>query len=157
MTADADWQRQLAENALRTQNLRDRVAGIRVTETSPHGVVRVTVSATGVVTDLVLTDRRHMPLAYVGTQIMECIRRAQARLPDLVRQAMLETVGVRDAGARLILDGVRQRGAAGQGALQDGVAALDWACDTMNQTAGTYEQQENQQAAVFTSTDQVLA
>ena len=109
MTADADWQRQLAENARRTQNLRDRVAGIRVTETSPDGVVRVTVSASGVVTDLVLTDRRNLPLAYVGTQIMDCIRRAQARLPDLVRQAMLETVGVRDAGAQLILDGVRQR------------------------------------------------
>lgn len=109
MAADAVWQRQLADNAQLCRNLRDRVAGIRVAETSRDGMVRVMVDANGQVTDLVLTERRQVPLAYVSAQIMECMRRAQARIPDLVRQAMLDTVGVRDAGSQLILAGVRDR------------------------------------------------
>jgi DNA-binding protein YbaB len=107
---NADWQRQIAENARRYQELQDRIARLSITEASRDGAVRVTVSATGVLTDLVLTERRpDLPLAQVGAQIMACVRRAQARIPDLMRQTMRDTVGPADPAAQLILADARQR------------------------------------------------
>lgn len=110
MTEDAEWQRKIADNAQRCADLQARVAAIAVTETSPDGMVRVTVSANGVLTDLVLNDRRQfVPLAQVGALIMNCVRRAQAKIPDLVHQAMQQTVGVADPGAQLILADARAK------------------------------------------------
>jgi DNA-binding protein YbaB len=107
---NGDWQRQIAENARRCQELQHRMAQLSITEASRDGTVRVTVSAGGVLTDLVLSERRpDMPLAQVGAQIMACVRRAQARIPDLMRHAMQDTVGPADPAGQLILADARQR------------------------------------------------
>jgi hypothetical protein len=45
----------------------------------------------------------------IAAQIMECVRRAQARIPDLLGQAMFETVGANDPSTHLLLDEARRR------------------------------------------------
>jgi hypothetical protein len=110
MAEDADWGRQIAENVRRSEELFRRVTAMSITEASRDGTVRVTVSANGVLTDVVLTERRQFaPMAQVGAEIMRCVRRAQARIPELMRQAMAETMGTPDAGAQQVLADAQAR------------------------------------------------
>lgn len=106
----ADWQAQVAENARRYGELSDRLARASITETSRDGGVRVTVDADGSVADLVLDDRvwpSSMP--ELAEQIMGCLRRARARIPDLLAQTMAETVGTQDESAALLMADARRK------------------------------------------------
>ncbi|HET9143019.1 YbaB/EbfC family nucleoid-associated protein [Actinophytocola sp.] len=106
----ADWERQVSENAQRYRDLTTRLASLSITESSGDGAVKVTVSATGLLTDLVLRDRWHPePLADVAAEIMACLRRAQARIPDLLRDTMFDVVGPDDPGTHLLLQDARER------------------------------------------------
>ncbi|HEV8558651.1 MAG TPA: YbaB/EbfC family nucleoid-associated protein [Actinophytocola sp.] len=110
MAADAGWERRIAENAERYRALQERVEGLAITEASGDGLVEVTVSASGQLTGLVLRDRwEPPPMPAIAAQIMECVRRAQARIPDLLGQAMFETVGATDPSTHLLLDEARRR------------------------------------------------
>jgi DNA-binding protein YbaB len=92
------------------EELNERVARLSITEKSGDGTVKVTVSASGLLTDLVLKDRWNpQPPEEVAAQIMECVRRAQARIPDLLRQAMFDTVGTQDPSTHLVLAEARRR------------------------------------------------
>jgi hypothetical protein len=103
------WQEQVAENARRYGELNERLAATTATETSRDGVVRVTVAADGAVVDLVLDEPgRPLPMAELATQIMACLSRARARIPDLIATAMAETVG-RDESTDLVLADARTR------------------------------------------------
>lgn len=105
-----DWQEQLARNAERYRELDQRLSQVSITETSRDGTIKVTVSADGLLTGLVLKERWHPPpLPELAAEIMDCLARAQARIPDLVRQAMAEVVGTPDAGAHLILSDIRDK------------------------------------------------
>ncbi|RSM68634.1 hypothetical protein DMH04_46990 [Kibdelosporangium aridum] len=99
----ADWERQIESTAAAYRQMNERVRQILVTETAPDGSVQVTVSAAGVLTDLRLSDRG------LAEQIMACVRKAQARIPDLMRTAMLETVGPQDTNTHLVLASARER------------------------------------------------
>ncbi len=91
--------------------LNDKIARLSVTESSRDGTVQVTVSASGVLTGLVLKERWHqqLPLGAVAAQVMECVARAQARIPDLLGQAMFKTIGPNDPAAELVLADARKR------------------------------------------------
>lgn len=105
-----DWQEQIARNAERYRQLHQRLSQVSITETSRDGAVRVTVSADGRVTDLVLKERRYpSPLPQIAAEIIDCLGRAQARIPGLMRQAMAETVGTPDAAAHLVLSDARDK------------------------------------------------
>lgn len=109
MAGKADWQQQVAENAKRYQLLNERVSQLSITEKSRDGTVVVTVSATGVLTGLVLKERWHpVPEPELAEQIMDCLKRAQAKIPDLMGKVIEETLGTRDASTHLILAGARQ-------------------------------------------------
>jgi hypothetical protein len=41
--------------------------------------------------------------------VLDCVNRAQAKIPDLLRQAMTETVGTGDPSSRLVVDEARKR------------------------------------------------
>lgn len=98
-----DWQRQVVENARRYDDLRARVAQMSITETTTDGMIRVTVSADGRLVDLALHQRyQGVPMGLLSTRIMACVRRAQARIPDLMRQALQET-GIDDPAGQLIV------------------------------------------------------
>ncbi len=103
------WQEQVADNARRYEVLSERLTRTTATETSRDGVVRVTVSADGDITDLVLEEpRQPMSMPELAAQIMGCVRRARARIPDLIAQAMTDTVG-RNEGTDLVLADARTR------------------------------------------------
>jgi hypothetical protein len=100
----ADWQRQVAENAQRYRELDDRVSQLSITEKSRDGTIMVTVSATGVLTDLVLKERWHpVPEPELAEQIMACLKRAQAKIPGLMAKVIEETLGEQDSSTHLIL------------------------------------------------------
>ncbi|HEX6340143.1 YbaB/EbfC family nucleoid-associated protein [Umezawaea sp.] len=104
------WEQQVAENAVRYRRLHERLARTSITESSGDGTVKVTVSASGLITDLVLRERRRPePLPRIAAEIMDCVRRAQARIPDLLRQAMVDTVGPQDPSTHLLVSEARQR------------------------------------------------
>lgn len=110
MTAEAGWERRVAENAAKYRALQERVEGLSITEASGDGLVEVTVSAGGQLVGLVLRDRwEPPPMPVIAAQVMECVRRAQARIPDLLRRAMFETVGASDPSTHLLLDEARRR------------------------------------------------
>jgi hypothetical protein len=98
----ADWQEQVARGADRYRELRDRLAQTTLTETD--GLVTVTVSASGLLKELTLDEPWNpVPLADVSARIMACLAKAQARIPDVVRQAMADTVGDESSGAQAVL------------------------------------------------------
>lgn len=110
MAENEDWQARIAEDARRYQELRERLAQLSISQTSPDGSVRVTVSASGLLTDLALAEpARPATLADLATQVLDCVHRAQARIPDLLRQAMSESVGAADSNSELLVDEARQR------------------------------------------------
>lgn len=100
MSGNVDW-----------DGVRDRISRLSVTEASRDGTVRVTVSAGGVLTDLVLRERWHQPqpLSTVAAEVMECLGRAQARIPDLLREAMFDAVGPDDPAVHLVVADARKR------------------------------------------------
>jgi len=105
----ADWQQQVAESAKRFQELNERVAQLSITEKSRDGMVVVTVSSTGVLTDLVLKERWHpVPEPELAEQIMDCLKRAQAKIPDLMAKVIEETLGGQDSSAHLIVADARR-------------------------------------------------
>ncbi|WP_086666613.1 hypothetical protein [Lentzea kentuckyensis] len=88
--------------------LNDRIARLSVTESSRDGTVQVTVSTSGVLTGLVLKEQRQ-PAGVMAAQVMECLARAQARIPHLLGQAMFETIGPNDPAAALVVADARKR------------------------------------------------
>lgn len=99
------WQEQVADSARRYGELSERLARTTVTETSRDGVVQVTVSADGAITDLVLEEpRQPMSMPELAAQIMGCLQRARARIPDLIAKAMAETVGQNESTDLVVAD-----------------------------------------------------
>ncbi|MFC3893079.1 YbaB/EbfC family nucleoid-associated protein [Lentzea rhizosphaerae] len=89
MSDGTNWQLQIAENAQHYRDLNHRLSQLRITETSRDGAVRVTVATSGLLTSLVLTESPGpMSRAQLAAQIMECIRRAQSKIPDLEHDNM---------------------------------------------------------------------
>lgn len=110
MAENEGWQSRIAEDARRYRELHERLSRLSISETSRDGVVRVTVSSTGVLTDLALAEpARPTTLADLAAQVMDCVHRAQARIPDLLQQAMSESVGTGDSNSHLLVDEARQR------------------------------------------------
>jgi len=110
MSATVDWAHQVAENARQYRELQDRLARLTLTETSRDRTVAVTVSASGVLTDLTLTERgQPRPLAQIAAEVMDCVRRAQARIPVLLQTTMADVGTADDPAARQIVAVARSR------------------------------------------------
>ena len=87
------WQQRIEQRAQRYEQARERVERIRVIETSRDGAIAVTIGSNGLLLDLQISDRTPLPPSGIGAEVMGCLRRAQAKLPNLVGGAMAETVG----------------------------------------------------------------
>ncbi|MBU3061644.1 YbaB/EbfC family nucleoid-associated protein [Nocardia sp. NEAU-G5] len=99
----AAWAQDLEGRAERYQDLHGRMAGLSVTETSRDGAITVTIDNTGVPTDLHLAESaRGRAPAELATQIMRCLRRAQAILRHEVEAMVMDTVGEDDTGTAVI-------------------------------------------------------
>ena len=95
MAARVDqWTAAAREKAERYQAMQARAGQVSVTESSPDGVVTVTVDSVGNVTDLRITDEvRDKSGAQVSSAVLTTLRRAQARLPEKLAVVMAETIG----------------------------------------------------------------
>ncbi|MEV6624448.1 YbaB/EbfC family nucleoid-associated protein [Amycolatopsis sp. NPDC051106] len=95
-----NWTKRLEENAARYQALADRMQGQSVTERSKDGTVQVTVDSRGLLKNLVIAETAAgKRMAEVSAQVMQLVQRAQARIPELLQQAMTETTGTGDQAA----------------------------------------------------------
>lgn len=104
------WVAAAAAKAERYQAMQAQVARVSVTESSPDGVVSVTVDAGGTVTDLRITDRvRDMPGAQVAAAVLATMRRAQSGIPERVTEIMESTVGEDTATVQTVVGNYRAK------------------------------------------------
>jgi len=93
-----EWVAGLERNAVRYQELQHRVEGVRLTATSPTGVVTVTVDATGALVDVSFTDRIvQTPPEELSRQVLMAVERARGQIVGEVQEVTEETLGA-DAG-----------------------------------------------------------
>lgn len=105
-----EWAQQAEQKAERYQEMGAAVSAVSTTETSPDGVVTVTVNASGAVSALELTDRiREQSGSAVAAQIMACIQRAQAKLAAQVAAAMQATIGDEQSTIDTVVSSYEQR------------------------------------------------
>ncbi|MEU3621309.1 hypothetical protein BS329_08100 [Amycolatopsis coloradensis] len=94
-----DWVAGFERNAARYQELRHRVDDVRVSASSPSGVVTVTVDANGSVVDAKFTERvQQTSPQELGVQLMGAINHAKAGIAGRVREVTDDTLGA-DAGS----------------------------------------------------------
>jgi DNA-binding protein YbaB len=94
MPMTESWDKEIQERAERYRAMARRLDEQSVTESSTDKAVVVTVSSRGMLTDLTLTETAGAKgMAELSAMIMTTVKRAQARIPQLLKQALAETVG----------------------------------------------------------------
>lgn len=95
-----NWTRQVQERAEKYQAMAERFEGTTVTERSADGAIELTVNAKGMLTDLKIAEAAsEKRMAEVSAQVMRTLQKAQSRIPELLQDAMAETIGLGDATA----------------------------------------------------------
>lgn len=96
-----EWVVGLERNAALYQELRDRVEAVRLSATSPSGVVTVTVDANGALVDAAFSDRvRQTNPDELRSQLLMAIAAARERIVGEVRELTDRTLGDGDGAAR---------------------------------------------------------
>src|SRR5262245_56591240 len=77
----AKWSASSAEQLAKAQQMSEQVSRVSVTAASRDGSIEVTVSGSGTVTDLRLTDAVHkLTAGQIAAEILRVMRQAQASL-----------------------------------------------------------------------------
>lgn len=88
------WVAAAKAKAERYQAMQAATSQVSVSESSPDGMISVTVDSAGNVTGLRITDAvRESTGAKVAAAVLNTLRRAQARLPERLGEVMAETIG----------------------------------------------------------------
>ena len=88
------WVADAEAMAARYQQLSVDVQRVTVSETTPDGLITVTVNSSGLVTDVRITERATgMPGPRIASGVMWAMRRAQSRIAGQVAEIMQATVG----------------------------------------------------------------
>ena len=88
------WATGVAAKAERYQDMQRQVTAVTSTESSPDGMVTVTVDSGGAVTELRITDQvRNLPGSAVAALVLKTMRQAQSRITGQVAEIMQSTVG----------------------------------------------------------------
>jgi DNA-binding protein YbaB len=88
------WVADAEKMAVRYQQLSTDVERVSVSETTPDGLITVTVNSAGLVTDLRITERATgMPGPRVASGVLWAMRRAQSRIAAQVADVMRSTIG----------------------------------------------------------------
>ncbi|EMD21992.1 YbaB/EbfC family nucleoid-associated protein [Amycolatopsis azurea] len=99
-----NWTKQIQETAARYQAMAARMQGQTVTERSKDNTIEVTVDAKGLLKNLVISEAvSGKRMAEVSAQVMRLVQLAQSRIPELLQQAMAETVGTTDETANRVI------------------------------------------------------
>ena len=105
-----EWAEQLQRKAQTYRGLQDEMSHLVVTETSADGMVRVSVDAQGVPTELTLTDRaRAGDPARLSAELMTCLRRAHSTLAAQVQDLVTVSLPDSDDAAARIVASYRDR------------------------------------------------
>lgn len=101
----SDWQRNITERANRYQEMATRVQGMSISERSADGAVELTIGSNGILQNLVINESaRDKRMAELSGEIMKCLQRAQSRIPELLQEAMAETIGTQDETANVLFN-----------------------------------------------------
>ncbi|MFC4003903.1 YbaB/EbfC family nucleoid-associated protein [Prauserella oleivorans] len=104
-----EWTRRIQQQAQRYQAMASRVQEISVTERSPDNAVEVTIDSKGLLTNLSIAESAQgKRMAELSALIMRTVRAAQSRMPELLQQAMAETIGTDDAAAVKVFEDARK-------------------------------------------------
>jgi hypothetical protein len=104
------WAAGLEKKARGYTQLQQRLDETSVTAAAREGAIVVTVDSNGVPTRLDLAERaRELPAGQLAAEIMGCMRQAQARLREQVRELVADTVPVDDEPARNLVGQYEQR------------------------------------------------
>ncbi|GAB2987464.1 YbaB/EbfC family nucleoid-associated protein [Saccharothrix stipae] len=99
------WQQSIQQKAERYQEMAARVQGLSISEASRDGSVRLTIGSNGILTNLEIAESaRDKRMAEVSAEVMRTLQRAQSRIPELLQQAMAETIGTQDETANVLFD-----------------------------------------------------
>ena len=99
-----DWSAAATARAAKAQALADQAAQVSVSAANPDGSVEVTVTASGAMTDLRLSEAiRKRPADEVAADILATMRRAQAKLAARMAEIAAETVGSDSATGRAVV------------------------------------------------------
>jgi hypothetical protein len=105
----ARWRAGVSEQAQRFDATRRAIDEVSVIESAAGGAIVLTVGSSGIPTDLQLgEDVGRMKPEQIATQLMACLRRAQARLAERVGTVVADAMG--DApGAEAVVEEYRYR------------------------------------------------
>ncbi|MEU4763206.1 YbaB/EbfC family nucleoid-associated protein [Actinosynnema sp. NPDC023794] len=99
------WQQSIEQKAERYQEMAARVQGMTISEASRDGSVKLTIGSNGILTNLEIAESaRDKRMAEVSAEVMRTLQRAQARIPELLQQAMAETIGTQDETANVLFN-----------------------------------------------------
>ncbi|GGI79388.1 hypothetical protein GCM10011581_15700 [Saccharopolyspora subtropica] len=105
-----EWQERAAEKAEKFGRMQQRIEQISVTESSRDDAIQVTVGSNGILRNLQLSEKAgNRPMAKLSAEIMRLVQAAQAKLPDLMEQAVADTVGLDDPAAQHVVGRAREQ------------------------------------------------
>jgi DNA-binding protein YbaB len=105
----SDWNKSIQERAERYQAMAERVQSQTITETSRDGAVTVTIGSNGILTSLTIAESAQSKrMSELSAQIMATVQRAQSRIPELLQQAMAETIGTQDQTAAKLFEDAKK-------------------------------------------------
>ncbi|MEV0086982.1 YbaB/EbfC family nucleoid-associated protein [Saccharopolyspora sp. NPDC050642] len=103
------WQERAAEKAEKFGRMQQEIEQIAVTETSRDGAIQVTIGSNGILQSLQLSENAsNRPMAKLAAEIMRAVQTAQAKIPELMQQAVAGTVGLEDSAAQHVLGEARK-------------------------------------------------
>jgi DNA-binding protein YbaB len=106
----AAWKGRIDRLAADTKAMSDQLQDLRVTATDDHGMVEVTVDASGALVDLRLGARiQRVAPDVVARTVMDVIRTAKATLAERSQEIIAATVGTDSVAARAIAERVGQQ------------------------------------------------
>jgi DNA-binding protein YbaB len=98
------WLSSISAHTAQTGKLAERVATVSATASSVDGAVEVTVSSSGVLSDLRLDEAvRSWPAERISAEILSVQREAQRQLVTRVAQVAKETVGEQSPTAQAMV------------------------------------------------------
>ncbi|PKW12914.1 YbaB/EbfC family nucleoid-associated protein [Saccharopolyspora spinosa] len=104
-----EWQERANEKAEKFGRMQQEIEQISVTETARDGAIEVTINSAGILQNLQLSESAsNRPMAKLANEIMRAVQTAQAKVPELMQQAVAGTVGLEDSAAQHVLGQARK-------------------------------------------------
>lgn len=101
----ANWNQNIQERAARYQEMATRVQGMTIAERSSDGSIEITVGSNGILQNLVINESASgKRMSEISGEIMKLLQRAQSRIPELLQEAMAETIGTQDETANVLFN-----------------------------------------------------